>query len=150
MLIVKSKQPKSKYAYGGSSLRGGYFPFHHTTPLGPFSHSPGEYGYGNGLFDIAKKLLKTTAKTSIGKKVLDSSIGKKVLKSATIKNLQKAANSKLGKKLEKQLLSGVAKATESAAEGALMKLGVPVSNKRRRKRTPKTSKKRKGNGIVFD
>ena len=148
MLIIKSKLPKSRYVYGGSNL------WYRTGPFSdyPFRVPGGLTGIipGHGIFDIAKNLLGKTAKSTLGKKVLQSSVGKKVLKTATVKNLTKAANSKLGKKLQKQVLSGVSAASQNAAEGAFQKLGVPVSKKRRIKRTSTKSKRRKGNGIVWE
>lgn len=100
------------------------------------------YAYGGaGIFDIAKNIFKKTT---------NSAIAKKVINSATAKNLQKAASSSIGQEVKKSILSGVSEASKNAAEGALEKLGLPVSKKRRKRRSPTKSKKRKGSGIVYD
>ena len=97
---------------------------------------------GSGLLDIAKNLFKKTVKSSLAKKVINS---------ATTKNLQKALDSEIGKELQKSVLTGVSKGSESVTQSAFEKLGIPVPI-RKRKRTTKVTKgkKGKGEGIVFD
>ena len=112
MLIIQSKFPKPRYVYGGT-----------------------------GFFDIAKNLLQKTAKSSIGKKVLNS---------ATAANLQKVVNSPLGQELKNSLLTGVTEATKNIVTDSAEKAGLPVSKKRRQKRTPSKTKRRKGNGIIWE
>ncbi len=97
---------------------------------------------GSGLLDIAKNLFSKTA---------NSSLAKKVINSATTKNLKKALDSEIGKELQKSVLSGVTKGSESVTQSAFAKLGIPVPTRKRKKKTKVTkSKKGKGEGIVFD
>ena len=78
---------------------------------------------GEGLADIISKI----ANAGIVKKVTGSVIAKKVLDKATKKNFQKAANSALGKQLKSAVISGVANASEKAADTTLKKLGISDS-----------------------
>ena len=86
---------------------------------------------GSGLFDIAKSLINKTA---------NSTLAKKVINSATTNNLKRALDSEIGKELQKSVLSGVSKGSESVTESAFQKLGLPLPKR----------KKKKGEGIVFD
>ncbi len=97
---------------------------------------------GSGVLDIARNLFKKTA---------NSSLAKKVINSATTKNLQKALDSEIGKELQKSVLTGVSKGSESVTQSAFEKLGIPVPIRKRKKRTKVTKgKKGKGEGIVLD
>ena len=105
-----------------------------------FPKSKYVYG-GTGFFDLAKTIIQKAGNTGIGKKIASS---------ATAKNLEKAVNSSLGQEIKKSVLSGVSEATKDIVSNTAKKVGLPVSNKRRIKRKPVKSKKRKGEGIVFD
>ena len=99
------------------------------------------YG-GGGLLDIAKNILHKSA---------NSSIGQKVINSATTKNLQKAANSTIGKEIQKQVKTGIAEGAKSVVTASAEKLGLPVSNKRRKRTSaPSKAKKKKGSGIIWE
>ena len=99
------------------------------------------YG-GTGLLDIAKNIFQ---------KSINSDIGKKVINSTTSKNLQKAANSTLGKEIQKQIKIGAAEGAKSVVTASAKKLGLPVSNKRRKRTSaPSKAKKKKGNGIIWE
>ena len=95
---------------------------------------------GSGIFDIARNLIRKTA---------NSSLAKKVIKSGATKNLQRALDSEIGKELQKSVLTGVSKGSESVTQSAFKKLGLPVPT-RKRKRKTKVTKSKRGKGIVFD
>ena len=96
---------------------------------------------GSGLFDIARNLIGKTA---------NSSLAKKVINSATTKNLQRVLDSEIGKELQKSVLTGVSKGSESVTQSAFKKLGLPVPTRRKRKKKTKVTKSKRGKGIVFD
>ena len=99
------------------------------------------YG-GSGLFDAAKKIFQKTA---------NSSLGKKVINSATKENLKNVANSPLAQDVKKSLLSGVTKATKDIVINSAKTIGLPVSNKKRKRRkSVSKAKRRKGNGIIWE
>ena len=105
-------------------------------------YAKSKYVYGgSGIFDIAKKIIQKSA---------NSGIGKKVINSATTENLKKVANSSFGQEIKKSILAGVSEASNDIVTDTAKRVGLPVSNKRRIKRTPTKAKKRKGNGIVLD
>ena len=97
---------------------------------------------GSGVFDIAKSIFQKTANTALGKKLVSS---------ATKENLKKAANSALGQEVKNSLLSGVTEATKNIVTDSAERIGLPVSNKkRRRKNSVSKAKKKKGNGIIWE
>ena len=102
------------------------------------------YRRGEGLFDIIKNV---AAKTS------QSGLAKKIINSATKENLSALANSSLGKQAQQAVFSGLERATQNTAEGALNKLGIkrrraaPTSRPKKRRRKKKIST---GRGIVRD
>ena len=97
---------------------------------------------GTGVFDIAKSIFQKTANTALGKKLVSS---------ATKENLKKAANSALGQEVKNSLLSGVTEATKNIVTDSAERIGLPVSNKkRRRKNSVSKAKKKKGNGIIWE
>ena len=97
---------------------------------------------GSGVFDIAKSIFQKTANTALGKKLVSS---------ATKENLKKAANSALGQEVKNSLLSGVTEATKNIVTDSAERIGLPVSNKkRRRKNSVSKAKQKKGNGIIWE
>ena len=97
---------------------------------------------GSGVFDIAKSIFQKTANTSLGKKLVSS---------ATKENLKKAANSALGQEVKNSLLAGVTEATKNIVTDSAERIGLPVSNKKRkRKNSVSKAKKKKGNGIIWE
>ena len=99
------------------------------------------YG-GSGLFDIAKNIFQKTA---------NSSLGKKVISSATKENFKKVADSALAQEVKKSLLSGVNEATKNIVTDSAKRLGLPVTNKKRkRKSTVSKAKRKKGDGIIWE
>ena len=97
---------------------------------------------GTGVFDIAKSIFQKTANTALGKKLVSS---------ATKENLKKAANSALGREVKNSLLSGVTEATKNIVTDSAERIGLPISNKkRRRKNSVSKAKKKKGSGIIWE
>ena len=105
------------------------------------------YRRGEGLFDIIKNVAAKTAQSQLAKKIINS---------ATKENLSALANSSLGKQAQQAVFSGLERATQNTAEGALNKLGIKP---RRRGQAPPTSRPKKrrrkkkkitGRGIIRD
>ena len=102
------------------------------------------YVYGSGFFDTAKNILQRTANLNLGKKVVD---------------LKKVANSSLAQELKDNLLTGVgkvtktgvSKVTENIVNNYSNRLKLPLSNKKRKRKTSVSkAKRKKGNGIIWE
>ena len=102
------------------------------------------YRRGEGLFDIIKNVATRTAQSRLAKNIINS---------ATKENLSALANSSLGKQAQNAVFTGLERATQNTAEGALTKLGIKrraAPTSRPKKRTRRKKKISTGRGIVRD